>query len=133
MERLSSKTTLITPQIMLTWETGVKAPLDVSSTWLHGDLHPCNVLVEKEAISGIIDWGDITSGDCATDLASMWMLFGDQNARDDFLASYAQVSQATLHRAKACAILFGVMLLDTGLMDNPRNAALGKRILEHLG
>jgi aminoglycoside phosphotransferase (APT) family kinase protein len=132
MERLSSKTRLITPQIRLTWETGVMAPLDVPSTWLHGDLHPRNVLVENGAISGIIDWGDITSGDCATDLASIWMLFADQNTRNDFVISYGEVSEATLQRAKAWAVLFGLMLLDTGLMDNPRNAALGNKIIENI-
>jgi hypothetical protein len=29
-------------------------------------------------------------------------------------------------------VLLGVVMLDTGLIDNPRNAALGERILYHV-
>jgi aminoglycoside phosphotransferase (APT) family kinase protein len=133
MQRLSARTNLITPQIRQVWEAGLTATVDVSSTWLHGDLHPRNVLVEDGIISGIIDWGDITSGDCATDLASIWMLFAEAQARHDALAAYGELSEATLQRAKAWAVLFGVMFVDTGLVDNPRNATIGERILKRIG
>jgi aminoglycoside phosphotransferase (APT) family kinase protein len=132
MQRLAHTTNLITPQIKRTWERALQAPLDVPPTWLHGDLHPRNILVERGVISGIIDWGDITVGDCATDLAAIWMLFAAPQARHDALAAYARLSEATLHRAKGWAVLFGVVLLDTGLVDNPRNAAIGAYTLRRL-
>jgi len=71
MGRVSSRTHLITARIRQIWEAGLKAPIDAPSTWLHGDLHSRNVLVEHGRISSVIDWGDMTSGDCATDLASI--------------------------------------------------------------
>jgi aminoglycoside phosphotransferase (APT) family kinase protein len=77
MQRLASKTSLITRQVRQIWHVALHAPLDVPPTWLHGDLHPRNVLVEHGVITGIIDWGDITAGDRATDLASIWMLFDE--------------------------------------------------------
>ena len=129
MQRLETKTNLITQSIKNTWIKALNAPIDVQPTWLHGDLHPRNVLVENGEIAGIIDWGDITSGDRATDLASMWMLFSDSNARQQAIAEYANISEATLQRAKGWAILFGVVLLDTGLIDNPRNTVMGVRTL----
>jgi aminoglycoside phosphotransferase (APT) family kinase protein len=43
--------------------------------WLHGDLHPTNILVHGGSLSAVIDWGDICSGDPATDLALLWMMF----------------------------------------------------------
>jgi aminoglycoside phosphotransferase (APT) family kinase protein len=129
MQRLASKTSLITPQIRHIWNMALNAPLDVPPTWLHADLHPRNVLVEQGVITGIIDWGDITSGDCATDLASIWMLFADPHAWQEGLAAYADLSEATVQRAKGWAVLFGVMMLDTGLIDNPRNAVIGERTL----
>jgi aminoglycoside phosphotransferase (APT) family kinase protein len=129
MQRLASKTSLITPQIRHIWNMALNAPLDVATTWLHADLHPRNVLVEQGVITGIIDWGDITSGDCATDLASIWMLFADPHAWQEGLAAYADLSEATVQRAKGWAVLFGVMMLDTGLIDNPRNAVIGERTL----
>ena len=36
--------------------------------WLHGDLHPANLLVRDGRIGGVIDFGDLTAGDPATDL-----------------------------------------------------------------
>ncbi|MCU0533843.1 MAG: aminoglycoside phosphotransferase family protein [Hydrococcus sp. Prado102] len=129
IQRLKTKTNLITPEIENIWNKALSATIDVQATWLHGDLHAGNVLVENGAIAGIIDWGDITSGDLATDLASVWMLFAEQNTRQQILAEYKNVSEATLQRAKGWAIVFGVLLLDTGLIDNPRHAVMGQRTL----
>jgi len=90
------------------------------------------VLVHQGAITGIIDWGDITAGDAATDLASIWMLFSDPTDRFRALAAYGEISTATLLRAKGWAILFGVVLLDTGLIDHPRHRAIGERVLNQV-
>lgn len=54
--------------------------------WLHGDLHPANILVEAGRVSGVIDFGDITAGDPATDLAVAWMLLPAE-ARPAFRAA----------------------------------------------
>lgn len=132
MQRIASKTGLITPQIRDVWQAALSAPIDVTPTWLHGDLHPRNVLVEHGVIAGIIDWGDIAAGDRATDLASIWMLFEEPQARRDALAACFQLSEATLLRARGWAVLFGTMLLDTGLSDNPRNATIGERTLRRV-
>jgi aminoglycoside phosphotransferase (APT) family kinase protein len=132
MRRLEGRTSLITPQIRRIWEAALSAPLDLPPTWLHGDLHPRNVLVQGDIISGIIDWGDLTAGDCATDLAAIWMLFAEPHARSDALAAYATLSEPTLSRAKGWAVLFGTVLLDTGLVDNPRNALIGERTLRRV-
>jgi hypothetical protein len=42
------------------------------------------------------------------------------------------MTEATKQRARAWAGLFGLTLLDTGLVDNPRNARLGETILKQL-
>jgi aminoglycoside phosphotransferase (APT) family kinase protein len=132
MQRLSGTTSLLTPQLRQIWHAALDAPLDIPPTWLHGDLHPRNVLVEHGIITGIIDWGDITAGDPATDLASIWMLFAEPDRRQQALAAYADLSEATLQRAIGWAVLFGVMLLDSGLIDNPRNAVIGARTLQRV-
>ncbi|MFH7029496.1 MAG: phosphotransferase [Heteroscytonema crispum UTEX LB 1556] len=58
MQRMETKTSLITPEIKNTWNLALNAPIDIQPTWLHGDLHPRNILVENGVITGIIDWGD---------------------------------------------------------------------------
>ncbi|MEP0914706.1 phosphotransferase [Leptolyngbya sp. ST-U4] len=129
MQRLEQKTNLITPDIKHIWNQALDAPMDVEATWIHSDLHPCNVLVEAGVITGIIDWGDITAGDRAADLAAIWMLFSDVKVRQQAIAAYANASEATLERARGWAVFFDAMLLDTGLVDNPRFAAIGEKTL----
>ena len=82
-------------------------------------------------IAGIIDWGDITSGDVATGLAAFWMLFNGPT-RQHALAAYGDIEQATLARARGWAVLFGAVLLDTGMVDHPRHAAIGAKILRRV-
>ena len=57
------------------WSAALAAPVYCGPPrWLHGDLHPANILVSHGRVSGVIDFGDITAGDPATDLAVAWML-----------------------------------------------------------
>jgi aminoglycoside phosphotransferase (APT) family kinase protein len=81
----------------------------------------------------IIDFGDLTSGDPATDLAAAWMVF-DTEARAVFRSRVDRLSgvdAATWARARGWALCLG-----TGLAahsdDNPRMAALGAHTLEQV-
>jgi uncharacterized protein with GYD domain len=57
------------------WDAALAAPgYDGPPLWLHGDLHPANILVNDGQVSGVIDFGDITAGDPASDLSVAWML-----------------------------------------------------------
>ncbi|HSM82223.1 MAG TPA: aminoglycoside phosphotransferase family protein [Nodosilinea sp.] len=132
LARLETKTDLITPALKALWQSALIAPIDTPPTWLHGDLHPRNILVEDGLLTGIIDWGDITSGDRATDLAAVWMLFDDRKVRLDAIAAYGSLSEPTRRRALGWAIFFGAVLLDTGLVDHPRHAAIGEKTLRRI-
>lgn len=132
IQQLQQKTNLITPEIKRIWNQALNASINVEATWIHGDLHARNVLIEDGVITGIIDWGDITAGDIATDLASIWMLFSNRNSRQQAIAEYSNISEATLQRAKGWAVFFGVVLLDTGLADHPRHAVMGERTLQRI-
>jgi aminoglycoside phosphotransferase (APT) family kinase protein len=132
MARLLEDTDTINPQVFQAWAEGLSAPEDTTPTWLHGDLHARNVLVNEGRIAAIIDWGDITSGDRATDLASIWMLLETKEARNQAIAAYDANDEALWRRAKAWAVIFGVVLLDTGLIDNRRHAEMGRCILERV-
>ena len=57
------------------WVAALRAPrYSPLPVWLHGDLHPAHILVHQGRVSGVIDFGDITSGDPASDLSVAWML-----------------------------------------------------------
>ena len=115
-----------------TWEATLAATIDTPPALLHGDLHPQNIVVHDGIIAGILDWGDICVGDAATDLAALWMLFGDSALYASFWEAYGPASPSTLRRAEGWALMFGAILLDTGLINNPRHARLGRNILENV-
>ena len=95
--------------------------------WLHGDLHPANLLVHEGVLSAVIDFGDITSGDPAADLAVAWMLF-DANARERFRSSAGDADEATWGRARGWALNLALVLL-AGSDDAPPMRAIGERTL----
>ena len=129
--RLQQETPAIPPSIQGLWRRALDAPQTTEPRWLHGDLHSRNVLVKKGAFTGVIDWGDVTSGDVATDLASVWMLFDDPAARARCFSSYG-ASEEVLARARGWAINFGSFLLDTGRIDHPQHAAMGETLFQRL-
>ena len=130
--RLRAETGAVTPGVDAAWRAALATRPATDMRWLHGDLHPRNVLVRDGALAAIIDWGDITSGDVATDLAAFWMLFDDASVRTEALARYGATPD-DIARAKGWAVLFGAVLLDTGRADNPRHAAIGAATLARLG
>jgi aminoglycoside phosphotransferase (APT) family kinase protein len=132
LERLS-RVTGLPPDVRRIWEDAVSDPMDSSRTCIHGDLHPFNVIVREGRLAAIIDWGDLTAGDPATDLASMWMLFDDDNARQAAVDAYGGVSPATISRARGWAVVIGLVLLEAGLSDRSSSAAVGMRIIARLG
>ncbi|MFC9845212.1 phosphotransferase [Streptomyces sp. NPDC060223] len=75
------------------------------SPWLHGDLHPANILTTNGTFSGVIDSGDLVAGDPACDLAAAWILLPD-GAADLFHETYRlSPDAATLRRARGWAVL----------------------------
>jgi aminoglycoside phosphotransferase (APT) family kinase protein len=83
--------------------------MDTDPAWLHGDLHPKNVISDDGRMAAVVDWGDICTGDIATDLASAWMFFGHDH-HTDFWSAYGEVSEGTMKRARAWAVTFGLMI-----------------------
>ena len=114
------------PAIRHVWERACAAPswLD-PPVWLHGDLHPANVLVLDGALGAVIDFGDVCAGDPATDVAAAWMLL-PESAVATFATSYGGIEPALEVRALGWALLFGLMLLAIGLDDRPTYEPIGR-------
>ena len=119
----------LAPHLREGWEAALRAPIDTPRTWFHGDLHGRNVLVKHGRLAAIIDWGDMAAGDAACDLAAVWMLLPDREARAAAMAAYP-ASEATWTRARGWAALMSVMLLS--ITDNPRMPAMGRQIVARL-
>lgn len=108
------------------WRAGLAtAPWGRGAVWIHGDLHPGNLIADAGTLAGIIDFGDVTAGDPAYDLAVAWLAF-DQSGRDAFVgATGERYDASTWVRAHAWAGAIAVTLL-THSDDNPDYAALAR-------
>ncbi len=98
--------------------------------WLHGDLHPHNLLVHRGRLHAVIDFGDLTSGDPATDLAVAWMLLDAPDR--DVLRAAAGADDATWTRAEAWAVALAVAYLE-GSPDGSPMLDVAHRTLAELG
>ncbi|MBM9437008.1 aminoglycoside phosphotransferase family protein [Actinacidiphila bryophytorum] len=87
------------------WEDAAAAPeWDGPPLWVHGDLHPANVVTADGSFCGVIDFGDLFAGDPAVDLAAAWILLPD-GAADLFHRAYRPAPDpATLRRARGWAV-----------------------------
>ncbi len=94
--------------------------------WLHGDLHPANILVNDARITGIIDFGDLTAGDPATDLSVAWMLLPPDH-HDTFRTTY-KADPHTWTRARGWALALSLAFLSHS-SDHPLIAQIGHQTL----
>jgi aminoglycoside phosphotransferase (APT) family kinase protein len=111
------------------WDQALGAtPRSGPRVWLHGDLHPGNLLVVDGTLAAVIDFGDLCAGDPATDLAAAWMLLPVQ-AVPVLATAYGRLDPALERRALGWAVLFALMLLAIGLEGRPRYEAVGRSTL----
>jgi aminoglycoside phosphotransferase (APT) family kinase protein len=96
------------------WEDALAAPeWTGEAVWLHGDLHPANLLTMDGSFCGVIDFGDMCAGDPACDLAGGWLLLPD-GAMDRFHRVYGSADAATLRRARGWALIKALACLVVG-------------------
>lgn len=97
-----------------TWEGALRLPeYQGPPVWLHGDLHPSNLIVRDGRLAAVIDFGDLTAGDPAIDLSVAWMLW-DRGARASFreaAGGRTAIDEATWARARGWALSLAVAYL----------------------
>lgn len=121
------------PALRACWhELAATPPWAGPPVWLHGDLHPGNLVVHDGVLSAVADFGDLTGGDPAVDLAVAWMLLPPED-RPAFRAAAGTgasgpVDDATWARARGWALALGIVTAaHSG--DNPLYAAHGERTM----
>jgi aminoglycoside phosphotransferase (APT) family kinase protein len=115
------------------WERALATPAwSGPPLWLHGDLHPGNLLVDGGRLSAVVDFGDLAAGDPATDLSVAWMLV-PASLRSTFLASartdVAPIDEEMVMRARGWALALGLAYLANS-RDDEAMGALGRTTIE---
>jgi aminoglycoside phosphotransferase (APT) family kinase protein len=77
----------------------------------HGDLHMRQLLVDRGALTGIVDWVDVCRSDPAGDLSVAWSTL-DASARHAFFEAYGEVGEETRVRARVVAAFLCATLAD---------------------
>lgn len=106
---------------------------DRPPVWVHGDLHAANLLVADGRISAVLDFGDLTAGDPAVDLAVAWMLFDADDRRRFRVAAGGgkPVDDATWDRARLWGLHLGLIFL-LHSADSEQFSRLGARLFREV-
>lgn len=102
------------PELVSVWTDSVSAPeWDRGPVWLHGDLHPANVIAGETGLAAVIDFGDLCLGDPAGDLAVAWTTFTDAGRRRFVSALGERYDDATWRRARGWAVSLATLMRDS--------------------
>ena len=101
------------PSVETILEQALLLPPAEPSAVCHGDLHFRQLLVERGALSGIIDWVDVCRADPGIDLQLLWSFFPPAG-RAAFLEAYGSVSADSLLRARVLALFLSAVLARYG-------------------
>lgn len=113
------------------WEEALRAPVwQGPPVWLHGDLHPGNLLTERGKLSAVIDFGTLGIGDPACDLMAAWT-FLSSSTRDLFRAALS-ADEAAWARGRGWALSFGLIAYAYYIDKNPVLAAISRRTIDEV-
>lgn len=134
-DRIASGSTPRAAELLRLWERALSAPVyDGPPLWMHGDLHPINVLAsDRRSLAAVIDFGDLGQGDPACDLAAAWLFF-DPDQRATFRARIGGTSphdDSTWERARGWAVGQATAFLQN-TVDAPVLDAIGRHAIEQL-
>lgn len=117
-ERLDSGSVPRADEVAARWADAIAAPgWDGPPMLLHGDLHPANLIERDGRLVAVVDFGDTTAGDPATDLATAWLTF-DAGARA-VLRELLEPDDATWRRARGWAIGLATAMVTTAEPGSP--------------
>lgn len=110
LKRLQSEPIPRRGEVLELWRASAAVePWTGPPLWLHGDLHPSNLLTRSGKLTAVLDFGDLTAGDPATDLAIAWLMF-DKAGRARFRGEL-DYDDATWQRAVGWTIIFGSLAI----------------------
>ncbi|AZM57582.1 phosphotransferase [Streptomyces sp. WAC 01529] len=115
------------------WEAALRAPAwRGDAVWVHGDLQPGNVLVDRGRLSAVIDFECMGVGDPAVDLIAAWYLM-DAEAREAFRAALGGAADdAMWARGRGWALTIALNELRYYRETNPVMADIARRVLGRL-
>jgi len=111
------------------WNVALQVPeWDQSPVWIHGDLLPGNLLINKDRLSAVIDFSCLNIGDPACDLLSAWSVFVGESR--EVFRSALTVDDATWARGQGWALSVGLIALPYYQATNPVLAGIARKMID---
>jgi aminoglycoside phosphotransferase (APT) family kinase protein len=113
------------------WEAALAAPVwERPGVWLHGDIHPGNLLTVDGRINAVIDFGCLGVGDPACEMIAAWMVLTSASRR--IFRTALAVDDVTWARGRGWALSMAVVALPYYLDTNPTLVGLARRAIAEL-
>jgi aminoglycoside phosphotransferase (APT) family kinase protein len=112
------------------WEKAIATQWTNPPVWVHGDISIGNLLVQNGRLSAVIDFGQLTIGDPACDLAIAWTLFKDKS-RHAFQSTLS-LDNDTWIRGKGWALWKALIVYAELPGTNPLEIENSKRIINEI-
>lgn len=113
------------------WDSALETPAwDGAPVWIHTDLLRPNLLVDRNRLCAVIDFGGAGVGDPAADEIAAWSVFSHTGR-----ATYRSALDAdddTWNRARGYALHQAVLIIPYYTVTNPGFVALAKRTVEEV-
>ena len=120
-----------TDAVTAAWEAALAAPKwHRPPVWVHGDLLPGNLLVERGRLRAVIDFGGLGVGDPACDLMIAWSLFSGES-REVFREALG-VDDATWARGRGHALSQATIFIPYYLDTNPAGVRIARRVVDQV-
>jgi aminoglycoside phosphotransferase (APT) family kinase protein len=124
------KDSIDTGRVQAAWQAATAAPTPTGPpVWLHGDLHPANLLVSSGELTAVLDFGLLGVGDPACDLMVAWTYL-PAAPRADFRDALS-VDNAAWSRGRGWALQLGLMA-GAYSADNPVLGEIGRRTVAEI-
>ncbi|MFF4759413.1 aminoglycoside phosphotransferase family protein [Streptomyces sp. NPDC001292] len=113
------------------WEEALRVPEPTGPpVWIHADLQPGNMLLARNRLCAVIDFGCLGLGDPAVDLLAAWYVVPD-TARPLFRAAL-MVDDAAWARGRGWALSVALMELSSYRGTNPFMAHVARHVITEI-
>jgi aminoglycoside phosphotransferase (APT) family kinase protein len=126
----NSEGLLDVPRLRDLWAEMQELPREDPDIMTHGDVLPSNLLVENDALVGVLDPGGLGPTDAALDLMGLWSLFDDE--RRHLVRRELKCSDLEWARGQAWAFQQAIGLPWYYAKSNPTMSELGRRVLDRI-
>lgn len=112
------------------WEAALSTKWINPPVWVHGDISIGNLLVQNGRLSAVIDFGQLTVGDPACDLAITWTFFNGKS-RNAFRSALS-LDNATWARGRGWALWKALIVCAELTGTNPLEIENSRRVIDEI-